>query len=870
MKRLICFFLTVCLFVIAAAPLSRLVAQSDNIVLSLAIPDYTGDYFPEMLFNQFETDHPGVKVHLKKSGNTGYLGSAAFDSGEFFKSVESYTGTADVLYISSEDIGIESTRGGYWLDLSPLVRSDSTLDVDDFVSAAWQTFQWDGGIWALPITLDVVTLVYDPAAFDKAGLAYPSGEWTIDDLADAARKLTVKGPDGKVTTPGIAGYQVGALFRSASGENFLDESVSPSVPHFDKPGLLHAFETFAKLREEGVFSPSASGPNVSIPISIEQCYALANNIGMRGGPRSGSLLPGNNAGLSANGFAVSSGTQHPELAYALAKYLTGNARLAKSLSGLQPARKSLVNVEPSSDTPVFRFQFSPENQAFLQDAIDHALPPASYLLWQYLEKALGVSAERKSDAKIALLDAEGEVRATLETAANKRKTTTFAVVTPVPTPMLKGDDVALKFNLVANISPLPNREQWEKVIADFAASDPQVRQIVWDTGLGGDLTKLTDTSDCFIMTGNFLTTASIQDELLNLDPLINADTSVDRSDFMGDSLARLQHDNKTLGLPIYLQPEVLRYNVEDFNKAGIKLPEDGWDVSAFAEALKTLKVNPDDPAPFVPNVYGGTYLLMLIAAYGGVPLDTRTTPTTINFTDPATVDAIRQVLDLAKQGYIKYQKLTANGASVMGGMNTAPIYTDSLSMLSFYSTANGENNPYRLAAYPKGVNFIPVAYSIGSAYISAKTANPEACYRWVSTLSKHPELFGAMPARRSLLDDSGTQSQGVDVVNFYRAFDKALQDPMVLTMPADIASVDDYILQYFLNRVFDRYVTEENVDLPTALKEAELFAEGYQECTANITPLKGSSTPDLTAYYMQFVNCAIKIDPSLSSVFTPS
>ncbi len=67
-----------------------------------------------------------------------------------------------------------------------------------------------------------------------------------------------------------------------------------------------------------------------------------------------------------------------------------------------------------------------------------------------------------------------------------------------------------------------------------------------------------------------------------------------------------------------------------------------------------LKPYDTDPAPFQPNDPSGSYLLMLIAAFGGLPIDYRTDPPTINFTDAATVDAIRQVLDLAKDGYIAY------------------------------------------------------------------------------------------------------------------------------------------------------------------------------------------------------------------------
>ena len=103
-----------------------------------------------------------------------------------------------------------------------------------------------------------------------------------------------------------------------------------------------------------------------------------------------------------------------------------------------------------------------------------------------------------------------------------------------------------------------------------------------------------------------------------------------------------------------------------------------------------------DPAPFVATNTNGTHLLILMAAYGGLPLDYRTNPPTINFTTPANVDAIRQVLDLAKAGYIKYDAL---GSIDFGGNRldrSAPIYSDTLNAFNFRfgpgNAANPNNN----------------------------------------------------------------------------------------------------------------------------------------------------------------------------------
>src|SRR5690606_14111418 len=106
---------------------------------------------------------------------------------------------------------------------------------------------------------------------------------------------------------------------------------------------------------------------------------------------------------------------------------------------------------------------------------------------------------------------------------------------------------------------------------------------------------------------------------------------------------------------------------EAFAQHGAIPPTNGWTVDAFNDAIRALKLSPDDPAPFVPTNSGGNYMQILIAAYGGLPLDYRTDSVTVNMTVPATVDAIRQALDLAKDGYIDYQSLGVLGGAFVGG-----------------------------------------------------------------------------------------------------------------------------------------------------------------------------------------------------------
>jgi ABC-type glycerol-3-phosphate transport system substrate-binding protein len=93
----------------------------------------------------------------------------------------------------------------YYAKFLAIVSGDSSLNPDDFFPAAWKSFQWDRGIWALPANLTPQILIYHADAFDKAGLAYPNENWTLDDFAHAAHALAVQDAQGKVTIPGFYG-----------------------------------------------------------------------------------------------------------------------------------------------------------------------------------------------------------------------------------------------------------------------------------------------------------------------------------------------------------------------------------------------------------------------------------------------------------------------------------------------------------------------------------------------------------------------------------------------------------------------------------------------------------------------------------------
>lgn len=870
------------LFLVALSP-AALQAQEAPVVITLGVPDFYSDIFTEEILAQFEAENPGISVELRKGQNP-FFAPAVGDIAGHFEGAAAYASSADVLYVSQDNLSVEATRAGYFLDLTPLTSADTGLNTDDFLPAAWRSYQWDGGIWAIPAAVSVYILGYQPEKFDEAGLAYPNSAWTLDDFENAASALAERNSEGTVTRPGFVNLGSNALIvRAFLGQGLYDNTVIPNPPLFNNPDLEPLLTQIADMQAEGIFAGTSNLGSFEleeVPMRLDQSYILSGILDNEQN-WAATLLPGNIAGLNVDAFAISSGTQYPDQAYALIKFITGKAEIAGRFFSDAPARQSLVGMDTESPNQFIR-NFDPEDQALIQEALSVAVPVSELRYGEYLVNAIG-KVNSGTDALTAIQETEQQVVENLQAAESQRETTVVYVATPIPTPVLGASDVSIKFGLTSFFSPLPNQDAWDQAIADFTASDPQVRQIVFDTGVDTALSDLTSKYDCFYVPINLVQNSDDLSPLLNLDPFMSVDASFDSSDVVGNSLQQLQKDNKTWAIPITIQPEVLKYNSELFSQAGIVPPENGWTTDEFNSALELLKGNMtgEDEAPFVPGGIGGTYLLVLMSAFGGIPLDYRTNPPTINYTDPNTVAAIQQVLDLAKADYIQYSELgNFGGVSFgFGGQEVRPIYPETLNGTNLFAFGGEEDpaeapaDPYRITLYPEGSQFTGISYDIGAGYISATSQNAEACYRWLSAIARRPDLFGAMPARLSLINDpTNVTVQGEDATSAYNLIANLLASPNTIAFPSlfsGASSPGNFIMQIWLYRAFDNYVLEDG-DLQAKLEEAQIFSEAYQGCIANIPPYNlppNASQSEQINYFRQFTDCAVDIDPSLNSLF---
>ncbi len=842
-------------------------AQTQPIVLTIALPTGLKDVFNDQILKDFEAANPGIQVDVT---NTVGVPEAAFGLTAHLAALQQYASSADVLYIGAgqeSELSPQGTRAGYFLDLAPLVNADSSLNAGDFVPAIWSALQWDNGIWGIPLAANVDLITYDPAAFDRAKLSYPSPDWSAAEFLDTVTKLTVKDAQGNIVTPGFAtngGFSREIMMRALISGNLFDSSSVPNPPALDQAGVEAAVQTFSQMQDQNLIGGDPS----TAPMSIMPAGFLVK--GASSTPRSAALLPGGSVYLETQGLAISAGTQHPDAAYALIKFISQRAESARL--GDTPARKSQAASQGGQG-----FAFSADVQTVINQGLTNALNTSNARFADYLRIADN-NISPTLDAKTAIQNEQTQATNDANAAAAQKGTLALTVNEPPPVVVAPGK-ITLTFDVSAGFKggQLPTQDQWTQFIAQFVAHDPLVGHVTLNV-TNHNATDAASHSDCFYQDQNGVPSLT-ENTVLTLDPYLTADATFDRNDWLNGVLSAVQRDDKTWALPLTIEPLVIVYDADKFQADSLPSPKNGWTVESFTDALTHLKASagPNDTAPFIGGGDGAA-LLTLIIDFGGLPIDYRTSPVTINFTDPKTVTAIQEVLDMAKSGVIAYSAMgNLLGGSSANWDNTTALFAIDLNNLNFLrgnpkGAAQMPKNS-QIALFPTGHDTTGAAYNLGMAYISATAQNPDACYRFIRALADHPELFWNMPARQSILASHSYQTlTDTDTLRIYTQFAALLNDPHTIPMPELGRSAPAFsalFTQHWLFEAFDAYVLN-HADLGTALATADQEAKGFLGCIANLPPLSpaGVSSTNINAA-RPYADCAERVEPALKPVLDP-
>jgi len=806
-------------------------AQEDRPALSFALPMWMSWYIdnnPDLVAD-FEDEH-GVRVALVETSiettENLNLNNPEVEYPDYLDAVETLASSADVLLMNGwETFTTDVTTAGYLLDLTPLVATDDDLNIADFYPTLWESVQWDGGIWGIPASGDISLLTYDPAAFDAVGLSYPDGSWTMDDLANTIRTLTEFDAEGNMTRPVLFPGQAAMIFSAFAGVDYYDENARPAPPQINTPELISAIETWQSLYDEGYLNAQFhfSGPSRPPIITLGGMHELSDEffVGPDGESivREGARLPNLNAIASLSAVTVSAGTQYPELAYELAKYLADQMSEGQAFGN--PARRSI-----RENVQAFGPELSPEDMAFVETLYAEAAPLAALRYSRYVNEAvgdmLGLNPEGTTlDPQTAVEQAEIEASENFAL-AQQRAADPIIVAAPPPEVVVGPGQSILNISLDEYLISSQQTE-WDAFEEEFLAAHPEIAAIEIRNVAPDD-----DTLDCYYGDSRRLQDVDLS-TLINLDPFIDTDATFATGDLLPGVEARISRDGQVWALPFVLRPSALAYDTELFAQAGVPEPTVGWTVAEFEAALQDLMNNLGLDATageFPIQGFGRGYgLLPLFITYGGQLWDHSTTPAQPVFTDPGNVEAIREVLDLAKDGLIEYYGRMGFGPDFAG---PRPEYRPPI-LTAYFSPFGDQFGPgenYRVTSYPVGVNF-PVDLSVEVLFIKSTATNPEACYDLARGLMSRTDFFGGMPITQGEIDSlaaSGTQSQVR--IDYYRQYADLLAQPEA----TDVSyGYTDFVETEWLTAAFNRYVTED-ADLEAELQQAEAFIDEYRTC----------------------------------------
>jgi sn-glycerol 3-phosphate transport system substrate-binding protein len=157
-------------------------------------------------------------------------------------------------------------------DMFTLIDEDAIVPIDNFVKTAddkawlgsfYKAFmlnsQSGGKTWGIPFQRSTVVLYYNKELFKAAGLDPNKPPATWAEMADAAKKLTVKDAAGNVTQYGVQIPSSGFpywLFQGLAIQNGVAlANDSGNAVKFDDPAVIEALQYWIDLAKSGVHPP---------------------------------------------------------------------------------------------------------------------------------------------------------------------------------------------------------------------------------------------------------------------------------------------------------------------------------------------------------------------------------------------------------------------------------------------------------------------------------------------------------------------------------------------------------------------------------------------------------------------------------------
>jgi multiple sugar transport system substrate-binding protein len=395
-------------------------AASESGTVTLTVSGWSSspaeDALVQQELNGFQQSHPNIKVNWSPI------------PGDYVAKMRANSASGnlpDVFYMQPA-MAPEYITSGKLLNLSPYMAKDN-VPASNYYSSLLNPFTCKSGqIYGIPKDWGTLAVFYNKQLFQAAGVSFPSSNWTWDDMRADAKKLTKPGTAATsvygITLPADSSRWLAFLF--ADGGTVLNSDGTQAA--FNSQAGMDSLNFYAGFEKDG---SSVLPANVGAGWAGEAFGKQRAAMALEGGwliPYMKENFPnvqydiapvptspsGKRADLIfTNAWSAFSNTKHPEAAWELVKYMTGQEVQTTVLhSGFAlPSLKSLANDPYFAQNPGVKTMFDAATYGYADnygphDGVIHTD------LTQAVEKVL----LGKADAQTALQDAASKINTELQ------------------------------------------------------------------------------------------------------------------------------------------------------------------------------------------------------------------------------------------------------------------------------------------------------------------------------------------------------------------------------------------------------------------------------------------------------------------------
>jgi multiple sugar transport system substrate-binding protein len=279
-----------------------------------------------------------------------------------------------------------------------------------------------------------------------------------------------------------------------------------------------------------------------------------------------------------------------------------------------------------------------------------------------------------------------------------------------------------------------------------------------------------NTTDVSVVSWEVLTNPqeAISASAMPLDAFIEQDSAFKIDDFYPGTMDAFKLEGKTYAIPSGLDPWVMYYNRDLFDRYQVPYPQPGWTWDDFLLKAGALTHKEDGVFGYTPRQNYPDALLFLMQ-HGGHLVDEAGKPT---LDDPVNVEAMQWYAGLFNDYHVAptpQEAYTAFGYSqeydLVGILKgKVGMWSGPLSERGGTTDQVKWNMQWGIVSLPRDKMAFTGAYFEGFA-ISAASKNAPAAWKWISFLSQQAPVR-LMPARRSQAESQEYASQaGKDVAS---------------------------------------------------------------------------------------------------------